>query len=76
MGMEYLRTNNKSLSRLKLLAAEKLCAHDPVVYNELGVMAFRQVDYADAAEYFLKVLALYHQVKCGLFYSIKLYKNI
>lgn len=35
MGMEYLKTNNKNLSRSFLNTSLKLCNEDPLVYNEL-----------------------------------------
>jgi tetratricopeptide (TPR) repeat protein len=59
MGMEYLKTNNRILSANFLAAARKLCAHDPLVHNELGVMAYREGLYDDAVDHFLRVLSLY-----------------
>ena len=39
MGMEYLKTNNRALSAAFLAASLRLCAHDPLVHNELVSVA-------------------------------------
>jgi len=35
MGMEYLKTNNRSLAGSFLSASARLCSRDPLVFNEL-----------------------------------------
>ena len=59
MGMEYLKTNNRNLAANFLAASRKLCSHDPLVHNELGVMAYREGLYDDAMDHFLNVLSLH-----------------
>jgi anaphase-promoting complex subunit 6 len=41
-----------------LMQAKSICSTDPVVYNELGVMAFRNKDYEAAARWLRKALSL------------------
>jgi anaphase-promoting complex subunit 6 len=40
------------------MQAKSICSTDPVVYNELGVMAFRNKDYEAAARWLRKALSL------------------
>lgn len=37
--------------------AEVMCMNDPLVYNELGVCAYRELRYGDAVVYFNKALS-------------------
>lgn len=62
IGMEYLRTNNLPLAKHFLRGARKLCASDPMVANELGVVELRQGALADAEQTFLSVLALFERL--------------
>lgn len=34
-----------------------MCVNDPLVYNELGVCAYRELHYDDAVHYFQKALS-------------------
>lgn len=45
MGMEYLRTNNLKTAQLSFNYAKEINGTDPLVYNELGVIQFRQRNY-------------------------------
>jgi len=45
IGMEYMRTNNLPLAEQLLLNAKSVCPLDPMIYNELGVLYFRNGDY-------------------------------
>ena len=58
IGMEYLRTNNLPLAKHFLRGAKKLCASDPLVANELGVVEMRQGLLDDACRTFQEVLRL------------------
>ena len=58
IGMEYLRTNNLPLAKHFLRGAHRLCASDPMVSNELGVVELRQGHYTDAVATFETVLRL------------------
>ena len=46
IGMEYQRTNNLGLAEQFFGKAREICPADPLVYNELGVLAYRNRDYA------------------------------
>ncbi|KAM7279275.1 hypothetical protein ACFE04_006409 [Oxalis oulophora] len=53
IGMEYLRTHSFKLSE----QAKKICPADPLVYNELGVVAYHMKEYSKAVSWFEKTLA-------------------
>ncbi|GHP05355.1 anaphase-promoting complex subunit [Pycnococcus provasolii] len=58
LGMEHGRTNHPSLAEQFLHQAKSICARDPLVWNELGVLLFKQGDYEGAAEHFQQALAI------------------
>jgi anaphase-promoting complex subunit 6 len=58
LGMEYIRTNNIKTAFAAFQEAISLCNKDPLVYNEIGVIFFKQKLYDDAKENFLKGLSL------------------
>ncbi|KAG0597202.1 hypothetical protein M758_UG320200 [Ceratodon purpureus] len=58
IGMEYLRTNNLNLAEQFFLQARSICPTDPLVFNELGVMAYRNRDYETASCWLQKALQL------------------
>ncbi|CAI7841353.1 unnamed protein product [Closterium sp. NIES-53] len=58
IGMEYARSNNLSLSLHFLDEARRLCPSDPLVHNELGVIAYRSLDFTSAARHFEVALRL------------------
>ncbi|GJP52697.1 hypothetical protein CLOM_g11789, partial [Closterium sp. NIES-68] len=58
IGMEYERSNNLSLSLHFLDEARRLCPSDPLVHNELGVVAYRSLDFTAAARHFEVALRL------------------
>ncbi|KAJ8600756.1 hypothetical protein CTAYLR_006090 [Chrysophaeum taylorii] len=62
IGMEYLRTNNLPLAKHFLKGAKRLCASDPMVSNELGVVELRQSNYRDAEATFKSVLDLFDRL--------------
>jgi len=41
MGMEYLRTNNLKTAILSFKQAEEINSHDPLIFNEIGVIYFK-----------------------------------
>nr|CAD1837361.1 unnamed protein product [Ananas comosus var. bracteatus] len=44
IGMEYIRTHNFKLAEQFFLQAKTICPSDPLVYNELGVVAYHMKD--------------------------------
>lgn len=42
IGMEHLTLSNTSLAEESLSAARHMCDTDPLLINELGVLAFSQ----------------------------------
>ncbi|URE36296.1 Tetratricopeptide repeat [Musa troglodytarum] len=52
IGMEYMRTHNYKLAEQFLLQAKKICPSDPLVYNELGVVAYHMKEYQKAVQWF------------------------
>tara|TARA_B100000519_G_C14087420_1_gene364642 strand:- start:389 stop:802 length:414 start_codon:yes stop_codon:yes gene_type:complete len=58
VGMECARTNNLPLAERYFEQAKDVCPNDPLVYNEMGVLHYRNEDYGRAREYFLRVLDL------------------
>lgn len=41
IGMELIRVNNFSLAMTYLSQAKDMCSNDPLIYNELGVVCYR-----------------------------------
>ena len=56
--MEYLRTNNLKTAMLSFQYAKDINNNDPLIYNELGVIYFKQRLYNEAREMFLAALKL------------------
>ncbi|XP_020593045.1 anaphase-promoting complex subunit 6 [Phalaenopsis equestris] len=52
IGMEYMRTHNFKLAEQFILQARAICPLDPLVYNELGVVAYHMKEYQKAAQWF------------------------
>ena len=58
IGMEYRRANNLSLAEQFFAKSRGICPADPLVHNELGVLAYRNKDYAKAVQHLLDAVAL------------------
>ncbi|KAK3256963.1 hypothetical protein CYMTET_33922 [Cymbomonas tetramitiformis] len=58
IGMEYQRTNNLPLAEQFFLQGREICPSDPLVFNELGVLAYRNKDYAGAEQWLRHALTL------------------
>mmetsp|Transcript_25724 Transcript_25724/g.45680 ORF Transcript_25724/g.45680 Transcript_25724/m.45680 type:complete len:556 (+) Transcript_25724:138-1805(+) len=58
MGIEHLRTNSLGPARQFLQQAQTICPTDPLIFHEMGVVAYKSGEYADAATYFHKALSL------------------
>ncbi|CAN6558286.1 hypothetical protein ACFX2I_007791 [Malus domestica] len=57
IGMEYMRTHSFKLAEQFLMQAKTTCPSDPLVYNELGVVAYHLKEYTKAVWWFEKTLA-------------------
>lgn len=58
IGMEYQRMNNLPLAERMFQSAKDLCPIDPLVYNELGILAFRSGEYGEAVAWFRRAIEL------------------
>lgn len=58
IGMEYIRLNNFSLASKFLLSAKEICSFDPLLYNELGCIAYKEQNWQEAADHFTTVLKI------------------
>eukprot|EP00762_Andalucia_godoyi_P002237 ANDGO_07485.mRNA.1 Anaphase-promoting complex subunit 6 len=58
LGQEYMTADNFPFAEMNLDTACKHGASDPCVWNELGVLKYRQGLLADASMFFQKALAL------------------
>ncbi|XP_009587121.1 anaphase-promoting complex subunit 6 [Nicotiana tabacum] len=57
IGMEYMRTHSFKLAEQFFMQAKSICPSDPLVYNELGVVAYHMKEYKKAVRWFEKTLA-------------------
>ncbi|KHN07792.1 Anaphase-promoting complex subunit 6, partial [Glycine soja] len=58
IGMECMRTHSYKLAEQFFTQAKSICPSDPLVYNELGVVAYHMEEYKKAVWWFEKTLAL------------------
>ncbi|KAF5728257.1 anaphase-promoting complex subunit 6 [Tripterygium wilfordii] len=57
IGMEYMRTRSYKLADQFFMQAKTICPSDPLVHNELGVVAYHMKEYSKAVWWFEKTLA-------------------
>ncbi|KAL5731925.1 Cell division cycle protein 16 [Ranunculus cassubicifolius] len=58
IGMEYMRTHNFRLAEEFFMQAKGICPSDPLVYNELGVVAYNMKEYKKAVLWFEHTISL------------------
>jgi anaphase-promoting complex subunit 6 len=58
IGIEYIRTNNIQLAEQFINLSMTICPFDPLIYNELGVISFKNKEYNLAIQYFQKSIDL------------------
>ncbi|CEH15682.1 Anaphase-promoting complex (APC), Cdc16 subunit [Ceraceosorus bombacis] len=63
IGMEHLHQGNLILAKLFLDASAKLWKEDPLLLNELGVVAFHNGNLSEAVEHFVQALQLAEQAQ-------------
>ncbi|EFA86041.1 TPR repeat-containing protein [Heterostelium album PN500] len=56
IGMELIGIHNFNLAEQYLQQALDICPYDPLIYNELGVIAYKAHDFKQAIQFFLKAL--------------------
>ncbi|KAF9666702.1 hypothetical protein SADUNF_Sadunf16G0256300 [Salix dunnii] len=56
IGMEYMRTHSYKLAEQFFMQAKAFCPSDPLVYNELGVVAYNMKEYNKSLLWFEKTL--------------------
>lgn len=72
MGMEYHRMNNLALAEQLFKQGHAICPADPLLCNELGVLAFRNRNYMEAEGWFSKALdRLPERLTAGKWDSLK-----
>nr|ABF94847.1 TPR Domain containing protein, expressed [Oryza sativa Japonica Group] len=52
MGMQYLRMHNFKLAEQFFTQAKSICPSDPLIYNEMGVVAYNMKEYQKAVQWF------------------------
>ncbi|GJN08530.1 hypothetical protein PR202_ga26464 [Eleusine coracana subsp. coracana] len=52
MGMQYVRMHNFKLAEQFFMQAKSICPSDPLIYNELGVVAYNNKEYQKAVQWF------------------------
>ncbi|XP_010537723.1 PREDICTED: anaphase-promoting complex subunit 6 [Tarenaya hassleriana] len=57
IGMEYMRTHSYKLAEQFFMQAKTICPSDPLVYNELGVVAYHMKEYGKSVRWFEKTLS-------------------
>ncbi|MFS7984254.1 putative tetratricopeptide-like helical domain superfamily [Helianthus anomalus] len=57
IGMEYMRTHSFKLANQFFMQAKAICPSDPLVYNELGTVAYHMKEYNKSVWWFEKTLA-------------------
>ena len=58
IGMEYMRTHNSKPAEQFIMQEKEICPSDPLVYNELRVVAYHMNEYNQAVWWFEKTLAI------------------
>ena len=56
MGMEHIHSGNLLLAFDFITKSQHICPFDPLVYNELGVIAYKMKRYGEALKYFQQAM--------------------
>ncbi|KAJ3452493.1 cell division cycle protein 16 [Anaeramoeba flamelloides] len=59
IGMEYLTSNNLILASVNFEKAKRVFPCEPLIYNELGVIAYKNNQFQKSVDLFLKALELF-----------------
>ncbi|ORY35353.1 hypothetical protein BCR39DRAFT_508962 [Naematelia encephala] len=63
IGMEHLQLSASDLAEEYFRAAEAINASDPLLLNELGVIAYNKEDYKNAVTYFKRSISLAREMQ-------------
>jgi anaphase-promoting complex subunit 6 len=63
IGMEFIRTNNLKTALVAFQDSLMISNCDPLVYNEIGVVFYKQKFYEESESHFLKGLEICKEVK-------------
>lgn len=58
IGMEFIRTNNLKTALVAFQDALMISSRDPLVFNEIGLVFYKQRYYNEAEAYFIRGLEL------------------
>ena len=58
IGMEFIRTNNFKTAFITFQNALLLSVNDPLIYNEIGVVYYKQRQFDEAEKFFLKGVSI------------------
>jgi len=70
IGMEFVRTNNLKTALIAFQDALNITKSDPLVYNEIGVVFYKQRLNEDAEFHFLKGLEICKEDKSNVYQSL------
>jgi anaphase-promoting complex subunit 6 len=68
--MEFIRTNNLKTALVAFQDALQISANDPLVYNEIGVVFYKQKLYEEAVSHFLKGLDICKEDKSNAYQTL------
>jgi anaphase-promoting complex subunit 6 len=58
IAMELISVNNFNLAEQYLFQSKDKCSRDPLIYNELGVISYKNKEYSKSLQYFNQSLEL------------------
>ncbi|KAF0472761.1 ApcC hetero-tetramer Cut9-Hcn1 [Gigaspora margarita] len=64
IGIQHLQTKNLLSTEEFLLTNSQICESDPLVLNELGVLYFQKLKYAQSVDSFKNALKVAEETKC------------
>ena len=56
--MEFMRSSNYKTALIAFQNAMDLSKNDPLIYNEIGVVYYKQKNFEEARDYFIKGIKL------------------
>ncbi|CAE6461847.1 unnamed protein product [Rhizoctonia solani] len=75
IGMEHIQLSNMQLAESHLAASVALCDSDPILFNELGVVAYENRKYDEALKHFSNAVSRAKEVRGSQTMWATLYVN-